>query len=110
MVEEDSVWSRKHGRSIVLYVLLFFRVGGGESLTVRVEWCYLIAISQLSSSVFHFYGDSNPFLEKQIAYVTVLNSPATWAAALCLQGLTQCVLYFDVSRQQYDCQHCVFRG
>ena len=32
----------------------FFLGGGGGSLTVRVEWCYLIAISQLSSFVFHF--------------------------------------------------------
>ena len=37
-------------------------------------------------------------------YVTVFNSPATWAATFHLQGLTQCVLCLCVTKQWYGCQ------
>ena len=37
-------------------------------------------------------------------YVTVFNSPATWAATFHLQGLTQFVLCLCVTKQWYGCQ------
>ena len=36
--------------------------------------------------------------------MTIFNSPATWAAIFHLLGITKCVLYIPVSKQQYGCQ------
>ena len=51
-----------------------------------------------------FMEVAHPLSRRQIAYVTIFNSLASWAAAFHLQGWTQSVLYVCVSKHQYGCQ------